>query len=68
MIEQRRSVFDSLLLEVVIPWLISVKCYWAIGLIRRLWNRQVETAPALVQPVDGSEALSGVVAGSAPVR
>lgn len=68
MIEQRRGVFDSLLLEVVIPWLISVKCYWALSLIRRLWNRQVESAPALVQPVDGPDVLPGTVAGSATVR
>lgn len=63
MIEQRRSVFDSLLLQVVIPWLISVKCYWAIRLIRRFWNREIEIAPVFVQPMDGPDALPSAVAG-----
>lgn len=53
MIEQRRSVFDSLLLEIVIPWLVSMNWIWALRMTR-IWNREVAVAPVmtLVDPAE----------------
>ena len=46
MIEQRRSIFDALLLQVIIPWLISVNWLWALRLAR-FWNREIAPDPAV---------------------
>ena len=61
MIVQRRSIFDDLLLEMVIPWLISMNWLWALGLIRRIWNQESEAVVALVSdPVSPVEAPAPV--------
>lgn len=48
MIEQRRSIFDALLLEVIIPWLILVNWRWALRLTRFRIREMVPPVPALV--------------------
>lgn len=48
MIEQRRSIFDSLLLQVVIPWLVSMNWIWALRMTR-FWSREIAPAVSLVE-------------------
>jgi hypothetical protein len=60
MIEQRRSVFDAFLLQVVIPWIVSMKWIWALRMTR-LWSREVAPAVSLVEPAEAVADASGTV-------
>ena len=54
MIVQRRSIFDALLLKVVIPWLVSRNWLWALRLTR-FWNREVASKVSLVEVAEPVE-------------
>lgn len=51
MIEQRRSIFDSLLLQVLIPWLVSMNWLWALR-VTRFWSREITPAVSLAKASD----------------
>ena len=59
MIEQRRSIFDSLLLQVVIPWLVSMSWLWALRMTR-FWSREVTPAVSLAETMESVDAKRSV--------
>lgn len=65
MFEQRRSVFDSLLLEVIIPWLVSMNWFWALRVTRLLWNREITPAVPLLEPIESTEPVPSVAPNAA---
>ncbi len=56
MIEQRRSIFDQLLLQVIIPWLVSLNWLWALRLTR-FWNREIAPTPVVSLIGEAAEAV-----------
>jgi hypothetical protein len=56
MIEQRRSIFDDLLLQVIIPWLVSVNWLWALRLTR-FWNHEIAPTPEVSLIAEAAEAV-----------
>jgi hypothetical protein len=59
MIEQRRSIFDSLLLQVVIPWLVSMNWLWALRMTR-FWSREVTPAVSLAEATESVDVKRSV--------